>query len=80
MMDEYTFRREFDFASLFPESIVELKNSRWFRKMSLAEKNDLYDNMYGVHKRYFLSQYVSEEEKAQILMERGLEELEKTLQ
>ncbi len=79
-MDYYTFRREFDFASLFPESIVQLKKSREFRKMSLAEKNEFYDSLYDAHKRYFLSKCVPEDEKVQIIMDRGLEILEKSLQ
>ncbi|WP_407312125.1 hypothetical protein [Desulfosporosinus sp. SB140] len=79
-MDEYTFRREFYFGSLFPESIVQFKKSREFRKMSLTEKNEFYDSMYEIYKRHFLSKFVSDDEKAQLIMDRGLEELEKTLQ
>ncbi|WP_407311899.1 hypothetical protein [Desulfosporosinus sp. SB140] len=86
-MDYYTFRREFDFATLFNEAIVQIKASRQFRKMSLAEKNEVYDSLYTTHRGHFLSGYVSEDEKEAIennatqqIMNRGLEELEKTLQ
>ena len=67
--------------------IIELKNSRHFRKMGSAEQNDLYDNLYYLHKKYFLSNYISAEEKSKIedaatqqIMERGRQELEKSLQ
>lgn len=80
MMDYYLFRREFDFNSLFIKSIVELKASRHFRKMSQAEKNKFYDGLYGVHRRYFLSKYVPDDEKSQIITDRGLEILEQSLQ
>lgn len=86
-MDYYTFRRELDFSTNFPEIILDLKKSRQFRKMNLEEKYGLYDNMYSITKKYFLSHYVSEEEKNMIekaatqqIMKRGLQELEKTLQ
>jgi hypothetical protein len=79
-MDYYTFRREFDFASLFPESIAELKASRHYRKMSLDERNHLYDALYGPHRRYFLSGFVSDDEKSQIIIDRGLEIMEQSLQ
>ena len=86
-MDDYTFRREFDFASLFPDAIVGLKKSREFRRMNLTAKNEMYDYLYNSYKRYFLIGCVSKEEKSKIedaamqqLMERGRQELEKTLQ
>jgi hypothetical protein len=86
-MDNYTFRREFDFRSFFPDAIVDLKKSRQFRKMSLQEKYEKYDSLYNMYKRYFLIGRVSEKEKEEIedaatqrLMERGLQELERTLQ
>lgn len=86
-MDDYTFRREFDFWSYFPDVLVDFKKSRRFRNMSLAEKYKLYDNLYYIHKKHFLSGYISNEEKSRIeevaaqkIMERGLQELEKTLQ
>ena len=79
-MDYYTFRREFDFASLFIKSIVQLKASRQFRKMSLAEKNEFYDSLYGSHRRYFLSKYVPDKEKSRIITDRGLEIMEQSLQ
>ena len=79
-MDYYTFRREFDFASLFPESIAELKASRHYRKMSLDERNQFYDAFYGTHRRYFLSRFVSDDEKSQMILDRGLEIMEKSLQ
>lgn len=86
-MDNYTFRREFDFSTNFPELIAELKNSRQFRKVDLARKYELYDSFYKTVKEFYLSDYVSAEEKQKIedvatqrLMERGLQELEKTLQ
>ena len=85
-MDNYTFRREFDFATNFPEIIVEMKSSRRFQKMDLKRKYEMYDSTYKIIKKLYLSYYVSEEEQNKIndaalqqIMERGLEELEKTL-
>ena len=85
-MDDYIFRRELDFSTNFPELIVEIKNSRQFRKMDLAEKNEMYDGLYRMLKKYFLSDYVSAEEKSDIedvatqkLLERGRQEWEKTM-
>lgn len=37
-MNDYIFRRELDFASFLPEVIIELKNSRHFRKMVQLSK------------------------------------------
>lgn len=86
-MDNYTFRREFDFRINFIETIASLKRSRQFRKMNLQEKYEEYDYLYNFYKRHFLVGCVSEEEKEEIedaatqrLMERGLQELERTLQ
>ncbi|WP_088185742.1 hypothetical protein [Desulfosporosinus sp. FKA] len=86
-MDEETFRRELYFATNFPETIAEIKRSKQFKKMDLARQYAFYDNLYKTHKELFLSGYVSEDEKQQIqntateqIMNRGLEELEKSLQ
>jgi len=37
-MKEFIFRRKLDFATNFPEIIVELKASRQFRKKGFTEK------------------------------------------
>ncbi|WP_407307095.1 hypothetical protein [Desulfosporosinus sp. SB140] len=86
-MDEDTFWREFYFATDFPEMIAEIKASRQFRKKTLKEKYELYDSIYKMVKKFYLSGYVSEEEQEKIndaalqqIMEHGLEELEMTFQ
>ena len=55
--------------------------------MDLAEKNEMYDGLYRMLKKYFLSDYVSAEEKSDIeaaatqkLLERGRQGWEKTVQ
>ena len=85
-MDEYTFRREFYFATNFPEQIAQIKASRQFKKWTIKEKYEIYDSIYNIVKKLYLSGYVSEEEQNKIndaavqqIMKRGLEELEKTL-
>ena len=87
MNDDYIFRREFDFRTNFIETIVSLKRSRHFRKLDLQEKYEEYDSLYNMYNRFFLIGRVSKEEKAEIedaatqqIMERGRQELEKSLQ
>ena len=62
-MDDYNFRRELDFLTDFPEMIVRLKKDRHIRKMDLAEKKELYDNLYAIVKEHFLLVHISKDEK-----------------
>ncbi|WP_088187098.1 hypothetical protein [Desulfosporosinus sp. FKA] len=86
-MDEEAFRREFYFATNFPEQIAQIKASRQFKKWTIQEKYEVYDSIYKIIKKSYLSRFVSEEEQNKIndaaleqIIERGLEELEKSLQ
>jgi len=44
-MDEEAFRREFYFATNFPEMIAEIKKSKQFKRMDLARQYAFYDNI-----------------------------------
>ena len=86
-MDDYIFRRELDLRTNLPEAIVQIKKSRQFRKMDLEKKEGLYDSIYALIKKHFLSGYISAEEKREIenaatqqILERARQEWEKTLQ
>lgn len=85
-MDDYIFRRELDFSTELPEMIVQLKTDRQFRKMDLAKKEELYDEFYTIVKQFYLSEYISDEEKCdsekaakQQMLELARQEWEKTL-
>ncbi len=86
-MDDYVFRRELDLSTDLPEMIVQLKTGRQFRKMDVARKKKLYDECYAIAKNFFLSDYISDEDKQEIedaameqILVRGRQEWEKTLQ
>jgi len=86
-MDYCAFRREFDFNSSFPGAIADLKKSRKFRKMSLQEKYEEYDNLYNSYKRSYFWMQVPWKEKEEIkeaadekIIERGMEIMEQSLQ
>ena len=85
-MDDYIFRRELDFSTNFPEMIVQLKTDRQFCKMELAQKMELYDEFHTIVRQFFLSDYLSVEEKNDIekavtqqMLERAQQEWEKVL-
>lgn len=85
-MDDYIFRRELDFSTDLPEMIVQLKNDRQFRKIELAKRMELYDEFYTITKQFFLSKYISDEEKydvekatTQHMLELARQEWEKAL-
>ena len=86
-MNDYVLRRELDLRTNFPEVILELKTSRQFLNMDLAKKIELYDNLYGIVKESFLSEYILAEEESEIrnvamdeILERARQIWEKTLQ